>query len=172
MAITTFSDMVRRHFRFLIDEYGFSVKEDLYGSEPMDGGRIEFRSLSTILFIELDRGGLSNRIGPIVEPEVGWSSLEMLVEFFTNGKDTSLVDVSKRGQYTYESWIEFRLIAYQFGARKYCEPFLRGDFSQWLEIQKWFLEKMEDEYHDKTGLEFPQNQRYTKYLKSKEINKH
>ncbi len=168
MSSIGFSELVGRYFWFLTDEYGFTKTESRYGSEPFSDGMIEFRSPTTIIIIRLNRGEIIEQIGPILEPEIGWLSIAKVAEFLTQGRDTSLVDVSKRMEYDFESWIGYRLSNYAIALRKYCDAFLRGDFARWFEIQKWFLKQMEDEYRSMTGLEFPQNQRYVLYIKQKE----
>ena len=117
-----FSQLVRKDFRYMTEEYGFTVGESLQGPEPfaaLGHGKIEFRSQSTIIIIRLDRGEVTTQIGPILEPEIGWLSIIVLVEFLTKGQDTTLLDISKRAQYDWEGWVAYRVDKYAIALRKY-----------------------------------------------------
>ncbi len=170
MSEQSFSSIVLQYLSFLIADFDFSVKENLYGSAAFDGGEIDFRSPSTILVIELDRGEVRSSIGPTNEGEIGWLSLSRVVEYFSHGEDRSLLGMNGNPPYELPDWVELELSLISTALLKYCGSFLRGDFSRWFEIQKWSLQKMEDDYRVTTGLEFPQNQRYVLYIKEKERN--
>ncbi len=168
MTAKSFAELVKENFWYLTKQYGFTVKETLFSSDAFGNGKVEFRSSSTIVVVQLARFDVLTSIGPISEQEIGWLSFEQLVEFFSQGKDNMLLDLSMRQQYQFEEWITYRLSQYSIALRKYGEPFLRGDFSGWFKIQKWSLKKMQDEYRAMTGLEFPQNEGYVLYIKQKE----
>lgn len=163
----TFPTLTRECFRFLTDDYSFTVKEKLYGTQPYSGGEIEFRSPSTALVVSLDRDGMSARLGPSSEPEIGWLSVESIVERYSHGMDNSLLNLPDRSAYTMEDWVQLRIGRYASAVRKYCVPFLEGDFSEWLELQRWLLKKMQDQYRALSGRDLPENEKFSVYIRSK-----
>jgi len=52
MSVQTFVQLVRQHFNYLIDEYGFSVIEKMYSEDAFSDGIIEFWSSTTFVSIQ------------------------------------------------------------------------------------------------------------------------
>jgi len=166
MIYKAFAEQVKHEFWYLPTEYGFSVTETIHEGERFGKALVQFQSPTTIVIMQRDWRDIFSHIGPTTEPEIGWLSIDVLVNFITRGKDKLLTEGYQQSPYTPEGMAE-RIGRYSIALHKYCDRFLRGDFSQWFEIQKWFLKQMEDEYRSVTGLEFPQNQRYVLYIKQK-----
>ncbi len=91
MEQKSFSALVRRHFGFLIEEYGYSITENLYNTQPFGGGIIQLQSSNVIIYIMLDREDLSILIGPSTEPKIAWLSVDTIVDYLTDGKVKSII---------------------------------------------------------------------------------
>lgn len=168
MSAQSFSSLARQQFKFLVSDYGFAASERLYGTEPFSGGEIEFRSLTTIVIIVLDRGEVRAQVGPTEEPEIGQLSLIRIVEYFSQGKDQSLLLQDYKPVLELPDFVKWRLSLIASALLRYCGAFLHGDFSEWLMIQKWFLNEMRAHYRALTGRELSEEEPFTSYLRSKE----
>lgn len=168
MSAQSFPSLVQQQFKFLVSDYSFATNEQLYGTEPFSGGKIEFRSLTTSVVIVLDQGEVWARIGPTEEPEIGQLSLTRIVEYFSQGKDQSLLLHDYKPVLELPDFVKWRLSLIASALLRYCDAFLRGDFSDWLMIQKWFLNEMRTHYRAMTGKELPEDEQFTSYLRSKE----
>ncbi len=166
MARKTFSSLVRQYFGYLMDDYGFSVTEDVFSSQPYSHGEIEFRSSTTVVSIGLDRFDIFVDIGPSAEPRIARLSLQRIVEFLTQGKETFILNPDSRS--SPKATIESRLARSATGLRQHCDPVLRGDFSWWLDALGYFLKHLQDQYHSMTGLAFPENDQFAMYIRSKQ----
>jgi len=164
----TFSELVRRHLKYLTDEYGFSVKERLYGSEPFSDGIIEFWSSATVVVVQLDRFDLMISIGPSVESEVVRLGLPRVIEFLAQGTQTFRLNFPASPTSS-EEIVESGLAQYAPVLRQHCDSVLRGDLSWWPDACKYAVKAMQDEYRSLTGLELPQEayQSLTRYIQSK-----
>jgi hypothetical protein len=154
MVNNTFSQMIRKHFEYLINEYHFSIREEYYGSEPFGDALIEFWSSTTIVSIRLDRLDIIVLIGPFGEEEAARLSLEVIIDFLTHG-EIKLLNTSVNSRESFESRIEFLLKRYAYLLRQYCDPILRGDFSIWLDALRYFITIMQNNYRSLTGLDLP-----------------
>jgi hypothetical protein len=163
----TFAELVRWHFKYLTDEYGFSVKEKLYGSEPFSDGIIEFQSSATVVVVQLDRFDLMISIGPSAESEAARLGLSRVIEFLTQGTQTFRLNFPAP-PISSENSVESGLAQYAPALRQYCDAALRGDLSWWPDACKYAVKAMQDEYRSLTGLELPQAayQSYTRYIQS------
>jgi hypothetical protein len=146
--------MVRRYFSFLIREYGYSTREEIYSHESLGDALVEFWSPATLVSIRLDRFDIILLMGPFGEEKVARLSPEILIDFLTAGKNKLLEGHVESGG-NLESKLEFELIRYAKVLREYCDPILRGDFSMWLDALKFFIRKMQKDYHSWSGLDLP-----------------
>lgn len=148
----SFSLLVRKHFDYLISEYKYSFREILSSTKPFGDSLVEFSSSKTIVSIRLDRMDIILLLGPLGEVETARLSLEVLVDFLTSGKEQfTLLGFDFEG--SFEERIEFSLIRYASKLREYCDPFLRGDFSLWLDVLKYYIIHMRKYYRKLTGSE-------------------
>lgn len=166
MAIESFPNLVRREFAYLVDNFGFSVQEKLYGSEPFDDGIIELSSSHAVVSVQLDRGDVLVLVGPASEPTVARVSINTVVEYLTHEqvKDAVALPEMPRG---YEARIRYQITQYAAAIRQYCGPIFQEDFSDWLALSKLALKRMQEQYKHWTGKNLPGNDRLTAYVRAK-----
>lgn len=150
----TFSELVRRHFKYLIDEYGFAVKERIYGSEPFSDGLIEFWSDRTVVVIQLDRFDLMISLGPATAPESVRLGLERVIGFLVHDTQTFHLSLPA-SPISRQEIIEVGLTQYAPALRRYCDSILRGDLSWWPAACQYTVKALQTEYRTLTGLELP-----------------
>lgn len=63
-------------------------------------------------------------------------------------KKLSPAEVQRR-----DAWQEYRLSVYASALQKYCDPFLREDFSKWSELRKYVKQGIRNEFRARTGRE-------------------
>jgi len=136
MKKESFNDIVRRHFSYLVSDYGFSITEEFpVGENPVSRGMViyvsNFKETSPevkqiLIRIILDRGyvlvdlgssDMSNRdlfglteVMKVAAPEL---DINEKIDFSKDAYDIIELQVSKLANIVY----------------RYCVPFLRGDFS-------------------------------------------
>ena len=150
----TFSESVKWHFKYLIDEYGFAVKERLYGSGPFSDGLIEFWSDTTVVVIQLDRFDLMISLGPATEPESVRLGLERVIGFLMHDTPTLRLSLPT-APVSRQEIIEVGLTQYAPALRRYCDSILRGDLSWWPAACQYTMKALQTEYRALTGLELP-----------------
>jgi len=127
MEQSLLSNLVRQHFRYLTDEYGFSITHDEYFPESMGNADILFVSPQTGVRIVLDRGQVVINIGSVLQPQKDWFEFSDVVHFFT--PETEPVYIFPQDNSNYHAAIESQVIRLARLMRQYCEPLLKGDFS-------------------------------------------
>jgi hypothetical protein len=148
----SFSLLVRKKLDYLISQYKYSFREELHSTEPFGDCLIEFWSSKTIVSIRLDRMDIVLLLGPLGEVESARLSLEVLVDFMTSRKKQfTAANFDFHG--SFEERIEFHLERYASILREYCDPFLRGDFSLWIDALKYYVNYMRNYYCKLTGSE-------------------
>jgi hypothetical protein len=158
--------LVRRRFAYLVDQHGFSIREQLLGPKPFDDAVIEFSSDHTLVSTRLDRGDVLVNVGPPMEPEVARVSLVMAVAYFTGGRITSIAaPASLPGDY--EQRINHRVAAHSEALRQFCQPLLTGEFRDWLALSRFALKNIQDDYQRMTGKRLPDNINLATYVRAK-----
>jgi hypothetical protein len=164
----TFVQIAEQHFEYLTKDYSF--EKILSEESPRDHrweGWLEYCSKSTYIEIECTRGenpsisiGRKKDVINKDKKRQHLLSIDLIYEYATltqPEKDTvtSLLERRKAGEILYKSQLffqlpnadsfeqqmELRLAVYASFVRKYAQPFLRGDFSQWPEIWDYSVKK-------------------------------
>jgi len=85
-----FFDQVKKHFRYLIDDYGFSVVYERYDEKVFGNCIVVFQSKDCRIRVVLDRGDIFVQIGPLSAPAVWspasshlWFDLGTIIAFLT-----------------------------------------------------------------------------------------
>jgi hypothetical protein len=121
------SSLVRQHFRYLTDEYGFSITRDDYFPEHMGNADMLFVSPQTGVEIVLDRGQVLINIGPIIQARKEWFEFSDVVHYFA--PEIEPVYIFSEDASSYQAAIESQVARLAQLMRQYCEPLLKGDLS-------------------------------------------
>ena len=168
MQSESFSSLVKQYFGYLIDEYNFQIKRE-YDSFNFNNSSVEFHSPMTIVVVTLERGATFVLIGPSSEPEIARLSLESIIDFLSQGRDTDLIDTKDTiGNIRLQT--EYCLSRYATLLQNYGDSVLRGDFSWWVDACKYTLAKIHDTYRSLTSEEPPKDDPLAEYIKIKEAN--
>ncbi len=106
-------------------------------SDPFDDQVIYYRTKETQISIRLDRGDIYIALGPNDNNEMSSLPLEIIARYFSKNKyapHTSKDTIEKMNK---ENRIEYLLKKYSVWLKKYCQKFLRGNFSVWPEVCKF-----------------------------------
>jgi hypothetical protein len=167
----TFVQMVKLHFEYLIRKYSFDL---LTSVESPRGhrweGRVEYATKLTFIDIDCARGESPMiQIGRIKDIKKHLVSLDLVYEHLhlsREEKDLVLTHTLNKGlqkrvsEILYKKNLSPHIPISNNPAEKmdlelsisskyllqYAEPFLRGDFSRWLEIYEYKVEKMRAEF--------------------------
>lgn len=128
------TEIIRANFQLLMDEYGYSIAREVYSSEIMGNAELVLISQTTGIKVVVDRSQVFVNIGDLSRSEDEWMELSDVVHFYA----PTLVDVysfptnPQNNQDSIESQVE-RLVRI---LRQYCEPVLKGDFSNEDQIKE------------------------------------
>jgi hypothetical protein len=129
-----FAELVMKHFKYLIDSYGFTVAKE----EPIHGGTVvEFRSRYCRVRVVLDRCQVVVEIGPNKLFNKPWFDLSYVILF----KDP---DSHFEYEFDPEGYVQDRESSQDRQVRRvaeltrrYCEEMLRGDFSSQEDLKRF-----------------------------------
>lgn len=151
----TFAERVKKHFNYLIDDYGFSVVAEKYDPEAFGNSLVDFQSRTTAVRVLLDKGQVLIDIRPLTDPQSSWFNLASVVEFLAPEADEP-VYIFPESWDDYYDMIDWQVSRVARVLRKYCAPVLQGEFSQWREMDERRSKSAEKGYRALTGRDFPQ----------------
>jgi hypothetical protein len=166
MTDKTFSALVRQEFGYLVDDFEFSVEENLYGLEPFSDGTVEFSSGKVVVEVQLDRFDVMVSIGPASEPKVARVGLQTAVAYLTRGKIATIIDKAA-ALHDYQASINYQVTQYPSVLRHECTPLSQPSFNEWFSLIKFRLEGMQADYKRLTGKDLPIDERLTAYVRAK-----
>src|SRR5258705_2277171 len=157
---TTFFSMVMNHFQYLVADYGFAVKKvEKSERNPEIEGRIEFETSATFVTVSSEQWAAGASVGRVKDDRYRFflnpatiheyvvitESDKKLVCSFDPKDDRKARTIIHQTRLLYNKDdsnnivedIDSQLADYSRWLRQYAEPFLRGDFSQWLEIYEY-----------------------------------
>jgi hypothetical protein len=156
---TSFYSIVMNYFNYLVTDYSFSVQKVEEGHSSISPeGRIDFETHSSFVTVVSDRGTAGATIGRIVDDKYTYYLNPITIHEYLTFTDFDKkllysLDPSesrkakmilRQARLTHQVDladpfvdIETQLADYAKWLRQYAEPFLRGDFSQWLEIYEY-----------------------------------
>ena len=166
---TDFYSMVMKHFSYLTTSYGFVVKNVTRSERrPMTEGRVEFESTTSFVTVSGEQGAAGAVFGRVQDDKYKYFlSPTAVYEYysFTESEKRLACSVDPNDDrkiriLAYEKRlvpsetnannaaevIERDLADYSNWLRQYSEPFLRGDFSSWLEIYEYKVNRNRSAY--------------------------
>ena len=154
MTPNLFSDLVKQHFSYLLNDYGFAVADERYYPQAMGNAEVWLKSNLVGLRIVLDRGQVLVSLGPLSQPERDWFELYDVIRFFSPSLN---VYEFPEDFSDYKAALETQIKRLALVILHYCDPLLRSDFSMQEKIRDvetkqveellGDLNKMSQEYH-------------------------
>jgi hypothetical protein len=162
---TNFFSMAMNHFQYLVTDYGFAVKK-VEKSErvPEIDGRVEFETSTTFVTVSSEQWAAGASVGRAQDDKYRFFLNPLIIQeyFVLTASDKKLVcsldpkDEQKAKMILYRvrllhnknttntavEDINGQLFDYSIWLRQYAEPFLRGNFSQWLEIYEYKVSRL------------------------------
>ena len=157
---TTFFSMVMNNFQYLVDEYGFAViKAENSEHNSEIEGRVEFETSTTFVTVSSEQWAVGAAVGRLKDDKYRFflnpatiheyivltesdKKLVCSLDAKDNRKAKAIIHQtrllhSKGNSNSVIEDINSQLADYSRWLRQYAEPFLRGDFSQWLELYEY-----------------------------------
>jgi hypothetical protein len=150
MTQFTFTENVKKHFQYLIDDYGFSVVDEQLNSEAFGNSLIRFESSSTDIMIVLDRGQVIIDIGPYPATPNYQFSMASMMEFLTPEAEEPAYVFPETWE-NYDEMIEWQVRRLARVLRQYCSPVLLGRFSEWEELDQRIRKEAREAYRTLKG---------------------
>ena len=145
------TEQIKKKFRYLVDEYGFSVANELYTPDIFGNGLVEYHSDFVNIAVVLDRGQLQVDISPYPNPS-NYSSfgLPSIIENIApESGETDYVYPEKLEDY--RSSIDWQIDRLADLLQRYCVPVLRAEFSNWEQMDQQRQKRALKEYKTLTG---------------------
>jgi len=139
---TTFFSMVMNNFQYLVDEYSFAViKTENSEHNPEIEGRIEFETTTTFVTVSSEQWAVGAAVGRVKDDKYRFflnpaTIHEYIILTESDKKLVCSLDAKDNSNSVIED-INSQLADYSRWLHQYAEPFLRGDFSQWLELYEY-----------------------------------
>lgn len=119
MERLTFFDQVRKHFRYLVDEYEFSVvSEETY--PHFDNVAVVLLSENCRIRVSMDRSEVYISVAPLSPFKEYWLDLGTIIEYLTQGGDNSW-DFEIPHYDDYDARIEWQVAKLADILRPYCD---------------------------------------------------
>ena len=157
---TTFFSMVMNNFQYLVDEYGFAViKAENSERNPEIEGRVEFETPTTFVTVSSEQWAVGAAVGRLKDDKYRFflnpatiheyivltesdKKLVCSLDAKDNRKAKTVIHQtrllhSKDNSNSVIEDINSQLADYSRWLRQYADPFLRGDFSQWLKLYEY-----------------------------------
>ncbi len=150
MTGSMFNEQVKRQFRYLIEDYGFSVVDERYDPEAFGNSLVDFQSDSIVMRVLLDRGQVMIDFRPRAGPSKSWYGLDSVVEFLAPEADGPAYIFPETWD-NYQDMINWQVDRLASVVQRYCARVLRGEFSGWEEIAETRSRKATSEYQALTG---------------------
>ena len=123
----SFADLLKLHFKYLTDDYGFVVAHEIYSPMVMGNASVDFESSKTRIEIVLDRSQVLIALGPVSWPRHEWFEFSDVVRFFAPAVDP--IYVFPEDIPDHAAALEMQVSRLANPMRQHCDPVLRGDFS-------------------------------------------
>lgn len=128
-------DLIVDHFRFLVDEFGFSVEKKVFDPCMMGNAFALFTSPKIGVEIAIDRNQVLVSLGDRTDPSEKWFEFSDVLKYYCP-TETAYIFYEKTEENTWEQAIETQLSRVALLLRTDCQPFLNGDLSMKNEIKE------------------------------------
>jgi hypothetical protein len=145
-----FTEQAGTRFRYLIDDYGFSVVDERYDPEAFGNSLIRFRSSDVDIVVVLDRGQVLIDISPYPMAQDYRFGLPSVVEFLAPEAGEPAYVFPETWE-NYYDMIDSQLERLARVLRQQCSSVLRGEFSDWEAMSDFRKKEAEEGYRSLTG---------------------
>ena len=145
-----FVELVKKHFQYLLDDYGFSVVDERYEPQVFGNSLVQFHSSNMEIMIVLDRGHVSIDISPHPNPLGYQFGLSTILEYLVPEVERLAYDYSEAPD-DYYSRIIWQITRFAPLLHEHCDKVLRGEFSDWKEMDERREKRALREYRALTG---------------------
>lgn len=149
MTNQLFINLVHKYFDFLVKEYSYSVDKEHQSTDMYDSGYVEFKSFATLVRVEKDGQNILVSIMPVGEPQISKQYLPAILEALSYAKANNYPVIVGPSEYEEVLSINATLL------KEYCKDFLKGNFSKWLDVLRFNVEKKKADYFFWSGKELP-----------------
>ncbi len=136
-------ELIKFHFRYLIDEYGFSIVDEEYFPEMMGNAIVVYESATSGIMVVIDRSQVLINVGKPSWPHRYWFEFSDVIQFFIPEIKEAYVFVNEDSPKN-RIEIEVQINRLALLLRQYCEPLLRGDFSMHDKIREIETKRVEE----------------------------
>lgn len=159
----TFAGLTQNYFQFLIDEFHFALllATESPRDEPWEGN-VQYATKSTYVEINCTRGEIPSLwLGRTKDQKKQLMPIQEIYEYMNLSEEEKrivlavseerrAIDILHHKQLLLqtshsndpEKRMQIQLISYAHCLRSFAFPFLRGDFSQWLGVWEYHVEKL------------------------------
>jgi hypothetical protein len=147
----TFVDLAKRHFAYLVRDFGYSVVDEWMNPRSFGNSLVAYRSGSVEIHVKRDRGDVLIDVGPYPSPgcdyEFGLGSVAGFLK----------LDLAEPVYLFPETWAsecehnEDQLVRVARVLREYFAPVLRGEFRDWEALHGQLKRDGMAEYERLTG---------------------
>lgn len=163
MIPASFQDVVRNSFEFLLSDYGYQIKF-INAADPLEeDGSAYIRSETTVIYVLKLSFDYMITLMPAGEPEFTRMSVLWILKALS--VDPKVFQNQRSDIDTFDGYVHF----YAELIKKYCMPFVKGDYSEWLRVLEYFVNKSKNDYLARTGKKLPDrvHRELEEYIKSK-----
>lgn len=139
MIMSNRADLIKQHFDYLINEYGFRIERKEFDPQTMGNAVVVFKSHKYGIEIVIDRDQALISIGDCLNPRMQWFELQDVVTYYAPSIDDVYSFTEKTADNTWDDIIGLQLRKLAIVLRQHCEPVLRGE--SWI---KGEIEKIEE----------------------------
>lgn len=145
-----FTERVKEKFRYLVEEYGFSVADERYDPDAFGNSLVDYQSGKTTIRVLLDRGEVTIGVGPYPLASDCWFDLSSVLEFLAVHISEPLYIFSEEWD-RHDDMIDWQVSRLAHLLQQCCSSVLRGEFTKWKEMEQLRRKKSENEYRILTG---------------------
>lgn len=145
-----FTERVKEEFRYLVEEYGFSVADERYDRDAFGNSLVDFQSSKVTIRVLLDRGEVTIGVGPYPLSSDYWFDLSSVLEFLSVHTSEPAYVFPEEWD-SYDDMVDWQVSRLAHLLQQCCSSVLRGEFTEWKEMDEIRRKKSEDEYRILTG---------------------
>lgn len=127
MELPPFAALVKKHFHFLLADFGFTLAHESYAPETMGNAEVVFASTTVGISIVCDRNQVLIALGPLTQPRREWYEFAVVVRAFA--PEVEVVYAFAAYGAEPQPPLEAQVLRLAHLLCQHCEPALRGDFS-------------------------------------------